>query len=81
MHMLYNSENFAVMRFAGNARGGQGYEIVDKTSRREIYLDGLLADHFQAGVEYLISQTDDEARIDDFLSGYTTLAHHPVVLH
>ena len=81
MHMLYNSENFAVMRFSGNTTAGQGFEIVDKTSRREIYLGGLLAAHFQAGVEYLISQTDDEARIDDFLAGYTTLAHHPVVLH
>ncbi len=81
MQMLYNSENFAVMHFAGSTEAGQGFEIVDKTSRREIFLGGLLAEHFQAGVEYLISQTDDEARIDDFLSGYTTLAHHPVVLH
>ncbi|MBP8272136.1 MAG: DUF3567 family protein, partial [Sphaerotilus sp.] len=48
MHMLYNSENFAVMRFSGNTTAGQGFEIVDKTSRREIYLGGLLADHFQA---------------------------------
>ena len=83
MHMLYNSENFAVMHFAGSSESeaGRGFEIVDKTSRREIFLGGLLAEHFQAGVEYLISQTDDEARIDDFLAGYTTLAHHPVVLH
>lgn len=81
MHILYNSENFAVMHFTGSPESGQGFEIVDKTSRREIYLGGLLAEHFQAGVEYLISQTHDESRIDDFLSGYTTLAHHPVVLH
>jgi Protein of unknown function (DUF3567) len=52
MHMLYNSENFAVMHFSGNTAAGQGFEIVDKTSRREIYLGGLLAEHFQAGVEY-----------------------------
>ena len=81
MHMLYNSENFAVMQHAGDDHPHGGFEIVDKTSRREIYLAGLLADHFQAGVERLSDQTDDEMLIDEFLSGYTTLAHHPVVLH
>lgn len=81
MHMLYNSENFAVMQHMGDGHPHGGFEIVDKTTRREIYLEGPLAQHFQAGVERLIEQTDDIARIDDFLSGYTVLAHQPVVLH
>ena len=81
MHMLYNSDNFAVLQFAGDAHAHGGFEIVDKTSRREIYLAGLLAEHFQAGVERLIGDEVDEMHIDDFLAAYTTLAHHPVVLH
>ena len=81
MHMLYNSENFAVMQHMGDGPPHGGFEIVDKTSRREIYLAGLLAEHFQAGVERLIGDQVDEMHIDDFLSAYTTLAHHPVVLH
>ena len=38
MHMLYNSENFAVMQHMGDGHPHGGFEIVDKTSRREIYL-------------------------------------------
>lgn len=95
MQMLYNSENFAVVHFevaaaaqhaAGPSGSGaaplrQGYEIVDKQSRREIFIEGVLADHFKAGVEALIQQAPSAEEIDDYLSNYTVLAHQPVVLH
>jgi hypothetical protein len=58
-----------------------GYEIVDKAARREIYLDGALAEYFKRGVEDLITGEPDEDEIDNFLSGYTALAQQPVVLH
>jgi microsomal dipeptidase-like Zn-dependent dipeptidase len=92
MEMLYNSDNYAVVHFevagdhvparptlAGLTRGG--YEIVDKASKREIYLDGALAEHFKRGVEDLISTEPSEDDIDSFLSGYAVLAQQPVVLH
>lgn len=97
MHMLYNSDNFAVVQFvvavdpsgeadeqsaAGDvvlARGG--YEIVDKQARKELFLEGALAEQFKLGVEALIETSPDVEEIDAFLSGYTTLAQHPVVLH
>ena len=97
MHMLYNSDNFAVVQFvvavdpsdeadetsaAGDvvlARGG--YEIVDKQARKELFLEGALAEQFKLGVEALIETSPDIEEIDAFLSGYTTLAQHPVVLH
>lgn len=92
MHMLYNSDNFAVVQFVvpseveddlgrgpGLARGG--YEIVDKSARKELFLDGALAEHFKLGVEALIETSPGTEEMDAFLSNYTTLAHQPVVLH
>lgn len=91
MQMLYNSEHFAVVQFdvpgfatddareGGSARGG--YEIVDKLARREIFIDGALAQRFRAGVEALIEREPSVEAIDDFIAGYTQLAQQPVVLH
>jgi hypothetical protein len=92
MEMLYNSDNYAVVHFELTvehvpARPAQpkltrgGYEIVDKSTRREIYLDGALAEHFKRGVEDLIGTEPNEDAIDSFLSGYAVLAQQPVVLH
>ncbi|MEY4750970.1 MAG: hypothetical protein RIQ60_3184 [Pseudomonadota bacterium] len=58
-----------------------GYEIVDKASRREIYLEGAMAENFKRGVEILITGEPSEDEIDGFLAGYTALAQQPVVLH
>jgi hypothetical protein len=98
MHMLYNSENFAVVQFEIDLTGQAvvafdgdapladslkrgGYEIVDKHTRREIYLEGAVAEHFKQGVQELFSSAPGEDEIDDYLSGFTVLAQHPVVLH
>jgi len=89
MQLLYNSDSFVVVRFevpgtaSGDAPARGGFEIVDKHARKEIYLEGLLADTFQRGVQALVgdgSAPDIEA-IDDFVGGYTVLAQQPVMLH
>jgi hypothetical protein len=86
--MLYNSENFAVVQFEVEAEAASvatpvrgGYEIVDKQARREIFLQGSLAEHFKQGVENLIRSSPSEEEIDDYLEGFTVLAQQPVVLH
>ncbi|MFM2058279.1 MAG: hypothetical protein RLY71_2664 [Pseudomonadota bacterium] len=88
MQMLYNSENFAVVQFEVEAEAASvatpvrgGYEIVDKQARREIFLQGSLAEHFKQGVENLIRSSPSEEEIDDYLEGFTVLAQQPVVLH
>ncbi|MEY4752357.1 MAG: hypothetical protein RJA44_32 [Pseudomonadota bacterium] len=86
MHMLYNSDNFAVVRFEAppaSARSSAqgGYEIVDKHARREIYLEGALAERFKQGVEDLIRSSPTEEEIDDYLEGYALLAQQPVLMH
>jgi Protein of unknown function (DUF3567) len=92
MQMLYNSDNFAVVRI--DAPGStdrtdghpvvarSGYEIVDKASRREIYLEGALAEYFQRGVQALVqSGQASQERVDDFIAGFAGLAQQPLVLH
>lgn len=91
MQMLYNSDCFVVVQFdpptessgaEGSAEGSRGgYEIVDKMSRKEIYLRGAVAQSFQRGVEALVQQGPDHALLDEFIAGFTTLAQQPVVLH
>ncbi len=92
MQLLYNSDQFAVMQFEldsvpprahdgapASPRGG--YEIVDKRSRKEIYLDGALARQFREQVDALVEAGPTTESIDEFLSGFSDWMHQPLVLH
>jgi len=92
MHMLYNSDSFVVVQFklpedeAADGHAPQlpargGFEIVDKHAGREIYLQGLVAESFQRGVEALVQAGPSEEQLDDYISGFVQLAQQPVVLH
>lgn len=93
MQLLYNSESYAVLQFelppgsdaasgAGNAAPTlAGFEIVDKFARREIFLQGALAERFRAGVQSLAESGPTQDQFDDFIAGFTAAAPHPVVLH
>lgn len=59
-----------------------GYEIVDKAARREIFIEGALAERFQRGVRELVEAgTDNEEAFDDYIAGFAGLAQQPLVLH
>lgn len=97
MHMLYNSPSFSVVKFdiqVAEPRPGEflkanpelqlnrgGFEIVDKLSRKEIFIEGALAQQFQEGVDALIEQDPSEEDLDDFIEGYASMGHQPVVMH
>ena len=90
MQMLYNSDSYVVVRFelepqpaAGesNVPGTGGYEIVDKFARKEIFIEGALAESFKAGVQELIEHTPTEEAIDEFIGRYVPLMQQPLVLH
>ncbi|MBU6259597.1 MAG: DUF3567 domain-containing protein [Burkholderiales bacterium] len=88
MQMLYNSDNFAVVQIdvpadAGDLRRG-GYEIVDKFARKDIFIEGALAERFQRGVEELVRLYPEGAEpevFDDYIAGYAGLAPQPLVRH
>jgi len=101
MHMLYNSDSFAVVQFEmdGDAAEVQtpvavgqvprdlplltrdGFEIVDKFARREIFIEGALAERFKAGVEDLVQTSPSEDEFDAFVENFAALAQHPVSMH
>jgi hypothetical protein len=100
MHMLYNSDSYAVVLFdvaaavppaLGQAQAGEapvgeplshgGYEIVDKFARKEIFLQGVMAESFKEGVEALIQTRPSEEEIDDYIERFASLMQQPVILH
>ncbi len=58
-----------------------GYEIVDKFARKEIFLQGAMAESFKEGVEALIQTQPSEEEIDDYIGRFASLMQHPVILH
>ena len=84
MIMLYNSDSFVVVAFELPASGTPargGYEIVDKFARKEIFLQGVLAESFQRGVQALVEADSNAEAMDEFFAGWTTMAQQPVSLH
>ena len=93
MHMLYNSDSYVVVRFdvptgesetaspGAEAASRGGYEIVDKFARKEIFIQGALAESFKEGVEALIQTEPSEEEMDDYIERFSSLMQQPVVLH
>ena len=91
MQTLYNSDSFTVVAFdlrpapaADDShplppRGG--FEIVDKATRKEIFLQGAVALSFEQGVQAIVAQGPSEAALDDYIAGFAQLAHQAVLLH
>lgn len=94
MNMLYDSDAFAVVHILANApaesedttaQGPQmprhGFEIVDKRSGKEVYLDGSWAEMFQIQITAWQQSTPSQEEVEDTLEGYAELAQMPVVMH
>jgi hypothetical protein len=93
MNLLYESETFAVMHVLANASGTaegkpfrpvlerHGFEIVDKRSGKEVYLDGSWAELFQQQLQAWQQHSPTQEEVEDTLEGYTGLAQQPVVVH
>ena len=96
MHMLYDSESFVVVQIQANADEGSaasadapakpqlarhGFEIVDKRSGKEVYLDGSWAELFQQRLIDWQQNKPTQEEVEDTLEGYAELAHTPIALH
>ena len=85
MQMIYNSDNYCIVEFGADVEhatlASGGYEIVDKSGRREAFIGGKLAQSFRRDVNNLIASEPTMEEIDDFLGSYDTLMSQPVVLH
>ncbi len=93
MHMLYNSDSYAVVQIelpaidtpkevdASNSLKRGGYEIVDKFARKELFIEGALAESFKEGVEALIESSPSVEEFDAYLERFASMADQPVVIH
>lgn len=59
----------------------QGFEIVDKRSGKELYLDGVWAEIFQQQLQAWQANAPTEEEVEAALDLYTGLAQQPVVMH
>ncbi len=93
MQMLYDSESFVVVHMqpvedeenatvpAPPVLARHGFEIVDKRSNKEVYLDGSWAELFQQKIAAWQLNTPTQEEVEDTLEGYAELAQNPVVMH
>lgn len=58
-----------------------GFEIVDKRSGKEVYLDGSWAELFQQHINAWQVNTPTQEEVEDTLEQYAGLAQNPVVMH
>lgn len=58
-----------------------GFEIVDKRSGKEVYLDGSWAELFQQQINAWQLNTPTQEEVEDTLDRYAELAQNPVILH
>lgn len=93
MNLLYESDAFAVMHVLANAADEMpsapgkpllerhGFEIVDKRSGKEVYLDGSWAEMFQQQIQAWQQHTPTQEEVEDALDRYAGLAQQPVLVH
>ena len=92
MHMLYNSDSFTVVAFdlpGAPATAGEeataaprgGFEIVDKFAKKDIFLEGAVAETFKAGAMALMASEPSEEDMDEYIGRFTAVMHQPLVLH
>ena len=93
MQLLYDSESFVLVQIHANAPEASspvpaipqlarnGFEIVDKRSGKEVYLDGSWAEMFQLRLSAWAKDTPTQEEVEDTLEGYSGLATTPISLH
>jgi len=93
MQMLYDSDSFVVVHMVPDAGDDDtatsdvpqlarhGFEIVDKRSGKEVYLDGSWAEMFQQIILDWQRNTPTQEEVEDTLDSYAGLAQNPVLVH
>jgi hypothetical protein len=77
MNVMYNSENYCVVEFAGR----HGIELVDKTTGRTGFLEGALEVKIRASMADFAAGEPSAELVDEFLGHYDSLLTNSVALH
>ncbi len=91
MNTLYDSDTYIVNHLLPEAEEEvqakrpvllrHGFEIVDKHTGREVYLDGAWAELFQRRLLQWQQVTPSQEEVEDTLAQYAELAHTPIHIH
>lgn len=77
MDVIYSSAHFWILAYPAQ----EGFELFDKETLSNLYLQGPLAAHFRSAMEDIPAEQRDEETIDAFLESYCTGSAHPIVFH
>lgn len=77
MVIVYNSESFYVVEYPSE----QGFEVVDKYTRRGTFLTGDLAQRFRCSMQSVIAVSPSAADVDEFLGELDALMTQRVTFH
>ncbi len=77
MHLIYDSENYCVVEYFGDT----GYEVVDKTTSRGVFLHGESAERFRECMFEAIAGDASVEQLDEFLDGLDSFYTEPIVYH
>ena len=87
MEAIYLSESFVVVQLQPGAEDQppvdlrRGFEIVDRRSNREVYLDGAWAELFARQIEDWRERSAPRDEVEAMLEGYTQLSQAKLALH
>ena len=76
MNVVYNSEHFSVLAYPE-----QGFELLDKSARRSLFLHGVHASCFSAALEMIPDEERTEEAIDSLLDNYCAGSASPIMIH
>lgn len=86
LHMQPEPENPSAITLADGKTPAppmprHGFEIVDKRSGKEVYLDGSWAEMFQRVILEWQRESPSQEEVEDTLELYSGLAQNPVLVH
>ena len=81
MHLQMQETEFLPSRPDVPVLARHWFEIVDKRSGKELFLEGSWAEQFQAHLRAWQENSPTQEEVEDTLAGYAELAQNPVVVH
>jgi hypothetical protein len=77
MMVVYSSENYYVVEYPVQC----GLEVIDRQTRRGMFLTGELASTLRVSMEHLLAENTSQEYMDEFLGEFDGLLTQPVVCH
>lgn len=77
MMVVYSSANYYVVEYPVQC----GLEVIDRQTRRGVFLTGEIASTLRVSMEHLLSENTPQENMDEFLGEFEGLMTQPVVLH